>query len=467
MVKGENVKRLILAMLLGGTQFIASGDSVSITVRPVPGDATAVLQRAFDDCFRAGGGTVTVAAGDYAVKGLRLRSNTTLRLLRGAVLHASRDCADFDILPQDAVEPVPAADFAPGVVWVRPRDRKTNDHILKPGSTWNNAILRIFRAENVRILGEKGAVIDGHDSYDPAGEEHYRGVHGISVYEATNVVFSGYTIRHTGNWAHAVWRCADLRFEGLEILGGHDGIHMSVCDRVTVADCVMRTGDDCVAGFDNEDVTVRGCDLNTACSAFRFGGRRVLIEDCRCWGPGEWPIRGSLTKEEKIAGAHVAPGAGRRNMLSLFTYYSDFTLNVRHTPGEITVRNCRLENVDRFLHYNFSGNETWQKNRPLRDIRFEGVTARGVGMSLCAYGDAAEKLTLALKDCRVSFAAPQKEFVRGAHIRRLELENVTVEGVDGPCVRSWGDVTAPDAKDLRGVKPDVAAADAPFRTRPI
>ena len=430
-------------------------------------NATAVLQQAFDECFKSGGGTVTVEKGVYPVKGLRLRSNTTLMLKSGAVLKASRDCDEYGMLDADAVEPVPASDFAPGVVWVRPKDRKTNDHLLRPASRWNNAVIRILHARNVRIVGEPGSVIDGCDSYDPQGEEHFRGVHGISVHDSTNLVFSGYTIRNTGNWAHNLWRCSDLRFERLTILGGHDGVHMSVCDRVEIAGCTMRTGDDCVAGFDNEDVVVRDCDLNTACSAFRFGGRRVIVENCRCWGPGEYPIRNSLPKADRISGAHGTPGSGRRTMLSFFTYYSDFTLKVRHQPGDITVRNCRVENTERFLHYNFSGNETWQKNRPLESIRFENVEADGLTQSLCAYGDESVKLSLSLKGCRLKFAKPQREFVRGAHISALAIDGASVEGVDGPCVRSWGDVASPSAKDLSGVGSVVEPAGEPFKTTPI
>ena len=181
-----------------------------ITVTPVDGDATAALQNAFDDCFRAGGGTVTVEKGVYSVKGLRLRSDTTLLLKSGAELRASRNCDDYCILENDALEPVDKGDFAPGVVWTPARDRKTNDFIVKPASRWNNGIIRIYRARNVRIIGESGAVIDGCDSYDPIGEEHFRGVHGISVHASTNLVFTGYTIRNTGNWAHSVWLCADL-----------------------------------------------------------------------------------------------------------------------------------------------------------------------------------------------------------------------------------------------------------------
>ena len=447
--------------------YAASAAQREISVLPVEGDATATLQKAFDDCFASGGGTVAVERGVYRVKGLRLRSNTTLLLKGGAVIKASRNCDEYDILADDVLEPVPKCNFAPGVVWAPPAERKTNDHILKCASRWNNAVIRILRAQNVRIVGEPGSEIDGCDSYDPMGEEHFRGVHGISVHASTNLFFGGYTIRNTGNWAHNVWASADLRFEGLRILGGHDGIHFSTCDRVLIADCVMKTGDDCISGFDDEDVTVRGCELNTACSAFRFGGRRVLVENCRAYGPAEYPIRNSLPEEDWISGSHGVPGAGRRTMLSLFTYYSDFTIKVRHAPGEIVVRNCRLESADRLLHYNFSGNETWQKNRPLCSIGFEGVDAKDVGMSLCAYGDAEERLSLALRNCRVSFSKRQTEFIRGAHIGSLRLRNVSVEGVDGPCVRSWGDVSDPEALGISGVGSAVEAADGPFAVTPI
>ena len=190
------------ALALGVLPAAVGAAPFDLTVRPVEGDATAALQKAFDDCFLAGGGKVVVEKGEYAVGGLRLRSNTTLLLKSGAVLKASRNCDDYDILSNDRIEPVPEGDFAPGVVWVTPSKRKTNDHILKCASRWNNAVIRILRARNVRVIGEPGSVIDGCDSYDPVGEEHFRGVHGISVHDSTNCFFSGYTIQNTGNWAH-------------------------------------------------------------------------------------------------------------------------------------------------------------------------------------------------------------------------------------------------------------------------
>ena len=440
---------------------------MTISIPALPGNATARIQRALDDCFLAGGGTIALEPGVHRTGGLRVRSRTTFLLRSGAVLEASRDPADFDILAHDTLELVPPEDFAPGVVWAPAWKRTSHDHILKSASRWNNAIIRIYRAHDVAIVGEPGSAIDGRDGYDPLGEEGFRGAHGIAAHDCENLELRGYEIRNTGNWAHSFWRCRDVSFSGLTILGGHDGIHGCSCDRVAVERCTMKTGDDCVAGFDNEDVSVRDCDLNTACSAFRFGGRRVLVERCRAHGPGEYPIRNTLPEADRISGSHGPPGAGRRTMLALFTYYSDFTLAVRHEPGEIVLRDCSLENAERFLHYNFSGNETWQKNRPLASLRFEGVDARGIGLSLCAYGDPARPFDLALERCRIAFAAPQREFLRAAHIGSLRLRDVAVEGVDGPLVRSWGGVAAPDAAGLSGVVPTVEPATEPFRTAPV
>ena len=60
---------------------------------------------------------------------------------------------------------------------------------------------------------------------------------------------------------------------GVTVLGGHDGFDIRTCDDVLVEDCDFRTGDDCIAGFDNRNVTVRNCHFNCACTMLRFGGK--------------------------------------------------------------------------------------------------------------------------------------------------------------------------------------------------
>ena len=51
---------------------------------------TEAFQKAIDHCFLAGGGEVEVPTGTYVVGDIRLRSNTTLHLLKNAVLKGSK-----------------------------------------------------------------------------------------------------------------------------------------------------------------------------------------------------------------------------------------------------------------------------------------------------------------------------------------------------------------------------------------
>ncbi|MFR0732972.1 MAG: hypothetical protein ACLSHU_01030 [Oscillospiraceae bacterium] len=64
--------------------------------------------------------------------------------------------------------------------------------------------------------------------------------------------------------------------------------------------CDFRTGDGRIAGYDAENVVVRNCSLNTSCNSFRFGGRNLLVEHCRFWGPGEYPHRSSRAAQHPL-----------------------------------------------------------------------------------------------------------------------------------------------------------------------
>lgn len=437
---------------------------MTLTVTPNTDNPTTAIQSAIDTCFLAGGGTVRIEAGDYPISALRLRSCVFLYLCSGVRLTATRDIDGYDILSQDTLEPL-NPDEHTDVLWSRAHAERNNDFIKKPGSRWTRAIIRLVHAQNAGIHAEPDVVIDGQNTYDPIGEEHYRGVHGISMYHCRDLTFSGYTIRDTGNWAHCAYDCQNLTFRDLTVLAGHDGVHCSICDNVTIENCAMYTGDDCVAGFDIYGMTVRGCILNTACSAFRLGGTDILIEDCRLIGPPRFSFRGSMTEEEKSTGAPSL--TGRKTTLSAFTYYSDFTLHVRHTPRNIVMRRCRFENLERFLHFNFSGNEVWQMNRPLEEITFEDVTAEHVGMSLCAYGDEARPVSLSFRRCRFTFENQQRELIRAAHFSEIRLCDVTAENVTEAAIRCWGGTGHVILENCQGIPDYVADADTPFTCTPI
>ena len=59
------------------------------------GNQTAAFQKALDEVWLNGGGTVVVPAGEYRIGGLRIRSDTTLHLCSGAKLNGSRNPEDY------------------------------------------------------------------------------------------------------------------------------------------------------------------------------------------------------------------------------------------------------------------------------------------------------------------------------------------------------------------------------------
>ncbi len=364
---------------------------------------TEAFQKALDHLFLAGGGEVEVPAGAYIVGDIRLRSNTTLHLLENAVLKGSKNPKDYRNILQDKLEPLPTKQ-ATDARWYSPYEWKKlgggfKTHLYTAGSYWNYGIIRAVYAENIALIGEKGSLIDGNHVFDAEGEENYRGPHTINMHFCKNIKLYGYTVKDSSNWAHAIFKSEKIHFENLTVLAGHDAIHTRACSDVEILNCKLITGDDCIAGFDNINVTVKNCEISSACSAFRYGGYNILVENCHIYGPCKYPFRGSLSAEDKISGEHTAASAkARYNMLSLLTNFVSSDLPVRHAPGKIVFRNCLVENADRFLHLNLSGNEPWQIGHPPKDITFEKIKAKNISLGVYCYGDCEVPVTLNLED---------------------------------------------------------------------
>lgn len=408
---------------------------------------TEKIQAAIDCVFSNGGGEVCIPAGEYHITALRLRSNVCLHLMENAVLIASRNPEDYFILKHDVIEPVDEKELDEGGAW---NNAKFGDPITADfstvGSRWHNGIIRALHAENISIIGEEGSVIDGQNCFDELGEEHYRGPHGISIIDCNNVVLRGYTVRHSGNWANMLQKCTNIIAEDLIAEAGHDAIHFTICDNVTVRDCQFYTGDDCVAGFDIHNMVVERCVLNTACSAMRLGGTNILVQNCHVYAPAKYMFRYLLSDAEKRAGIVANDSKDtvpRDNMLSLFTYYADHSTEIRNLPGNITIRDCIVEGADRFLHFNYSGNEPWQNNRPLASITFENIKVVDVCMPLTAYGAENEPCNLTLKNVDLSFREGYEDttFMHAANLKRLCMRNVTIRNAaGGQLVKLWGNI---------------------------
>ena len=380
---------------------------------------TEAIQKAIDTCFLNGGGRVVIPEGIFLTGGLRLRSNVVLYLESGAILKGSRDPEDYYAYKNDEIEPI--------------EEYENNENAsVYPYSRWNNAVIRVLNAKNVAIIGEKGSYIDGRNCYDAIGEEDYRGPHAISVWRCRGLTLRGYTIIDSANWAHAIFDSQDITVQNVTVYGGHDGIDVRTCDRVRIEDCVLHTGDDCVAGFDNHDVIVRRCDLQSSCSLFRFGGNGVLIEECRSSLPG-FGFRGSIPKARRQF-SPLTDETARHISHNPFLYYCDFRAEIRKTPGDILVRNCRFDGVRRLFRLEFDGQHKWCCNRSLSSITFRDCEFLNLDAEGILYGDQKEPVTFRLHNCRITKKEGAEDFplLICTNFDLVEMESVRIEGFDAP-----------------------------------
>lgn len=403
---------------------------------------TKEIQAALDACFLSGGGKVVVPYGVYLTGGLRLRSNTLLYLESGAVLKGSTNPEDYFGYKNDVIEPID--DYDTGL----PRS-------VYPYSRWNNAIIRVIDAKNVAIVGEKNSYIDGSNCYDAMGEENFRGPHGINVQNSENIYLDGYTLKDCGNWAHAIFNTKGVETRNITVLGGHDGFDVRTCDDVIIEDSEFYTGDDCIAGFDNHDVVIRNCILNSSCSAMRFGGNGVLVENCRAFAPGKYGHRCSLSEEEKKQGAPTGKSA-RKNMLNAFLYYCDHRAKIRKAPGNILIRNCEFINPDSLFSLAFSENHVWSCNRSLSSIKFESCKVSGVCRPIYISGDEKEPLSFTLENVEISAREGSQNInlIEAQNYSLIKLNKVCAIGYHSPSIliTTEGEIELTDTTPIKIIK---------------
>jgi hypothetical protein len=253
---------------------------------------TAALQAAVDVCAGAGGGQVVVSPGRYVTGTLCLKSHVELHLSAGARIVGSPDRADYNA--EDAV-----AGDAPTTV-----DRASAAHLIIAD-----------RVEDVSITGP--GVIDGNSGAflgaepDGAAPDGYRFKVAnrpiLGWRTGQSVVFFGcrrVSIRDVAivdapYWTVYVFGCVDVQIRGVTITNppttpNGDGIDIVSCQNVTVSDCLIRTGDDCLVlrtrAIDDpslpvsspvcENVVITNCVLSTTCNAIRVGVADGVVRRC-------------------------------------------------------------------------------------------------------------------------------------------------------------------------------------------
>ena len=353
---------------------------------------TEKIQAVLDLC-KNGGGTVVIPAGTYRMAGVRMWSDTTIYLQSGATLIGSDDCNDYRVFPlpegvdmRSDLETIP--EYFVQYNWGEERR-----------GAYRRAMISSYCQKNIAIVGEGKTVLNGSNCYDPDGEEGYMGPHIIFLSCCENVTLRGYTTCHAGNFHHEADNCRHVVMENVTIRGGCDGMHMHCTQDMRMENCDIQCGDDCVAGVDVHDLTVKNCKLNTSCSPFRIGGTNIVVEDCHIYGPGVYPWRKSVVLGKN---QELPREAGRHNTVNLVEFFASIPYPVAQ-PCDITFRNCMIEGIDRLLFYRHG---TYiQTGQNFTEWNFENVTIRNIKIPSTTIADPAEPLYIRLRNVTVEDGA--------------------------------------------------------------
>ena len=242
-------------------------------------DARAAIQQAIDAAAKAGGGTVYLPPGLYTSGTLHLRSHIHVELASGATLFAATDPKAFD---------------------------------YGNGTVASKAAL--FYGEDLEDVSVGGqGVVDGQAEYEwrpddfernfehktlmqKLGKSLMRSVprgfpkrevfpHLVWLGRCKGIRMTGLSFLHAPSWTFTLTACERVVFDGLYIYTSlkegvwADGIDLDGCKEVSIANCAIETGDDCVAIFSAdiwgkavlcENISITNCRFSSASAGLKF-----------------------------------------------------------------------------------------------------------------------------------------------------------------------------------------------------
>lgn len=180
-------------------------------------------------------------------------------------------------------------------------------------------------------------------------------------------------------------------------LGGSDGIHLHCTEHSLIENCIFKTGDDCIAGINIKNMTVRNCILNTSCNLFRMGGVGITVENVYLYGPGYYPHRMTVVKGKNN---ELPREEGRHNTLRLVDYFA--STNYPYQPSEMHFKNCLFEDLKAVLYYN-ADKGSLQSGTHFGKLILENVKFTNLKETSKPMANEKEPLTVYMKNVSVEF----------------------------------------------------------------
>ena len=216
---------------------------------------TEAIQKALDECGKAGGGTVEFPPGIYLSQPITIRTKTTVLLDAGATLLASTNQSDFMKTPGDWLKAKSGSDFIPFIAG----KNLTDVTLTGKGTIDGNGAVWWEEAEKARQK------VSGYTLPRP---------NLIVLNRCKNVRLENLTLQNSPKFHFVPTECEGVVISNVTILAPEraantDAIDPSSCKNVLITKCRIDVGDDNIAikagkklaerEFASEDITVTDC----------------------------------------------------------------------------------------------------------------------------------------------------------------------------------------------------------------
>ncbi len=316
---------------------------------------TDAINAAIDACYESGGGRVTVPAGFYLSGTIWLRSGVELHLEHNSTIKGSDNMDDYNA--EDAYEQNMSS---------RKNEKWLGKHLIIA-----------LECENVAVTGT--GTLDGNGDFflgeakpwscyvwrdgcrQAKDEELCRPGQLLCFIECRRVLVENITIRNQPCWGCFLHGCEYVTVRGLQTRNpttffNSDGIDIDCCRYVTVSDCIIDTGDDCIAIRGNprllkdkkvcEYITISNCVLGSNSCTFRLGVGSGLIQHVRV--TGITITRGAPAIQ--IMSSYIGKGScsiidASFSNISIANSARPFEITEGSAQGNAVIRDITVENV--------------------------------------------------------------------------------------------------------------------------
>jgi hypothetical protein len=267
--------------------------------------STTAIQKAIDNCYIHGGGTVIVPEGVFITGTIILKSNINLFLSPGSELRSSENLEDFRV-----------GDARYGMIFCQDA---SNVSITGEGMI-NGLGSKFYETDQNHVYPEFDKKYTRQkEGYMPEGQFFTDGPlkrkpgpwMAVVFFHCNQITIRDITVKDTPIWAIRFGYCEDVVVDGITILNNlmipnSDGIHLTVSRNVRIANCDIRAGDDAIIvtgfakiedtpGFNSkeqdkyihgnksiyaENVQVTNCHLQSRSAGIRIGYGQHPIRKC-------------------------------------------------------------------------------------------------------------------------------------------------------------------------------------------